>query len=468
MITTSTALIVGLDAATCDSFGPVLEAHGFETLRVTTGRQAVDVLHRARPALIVLDLDTQDVPALVLLRQCRASDASAVVLAVAAVPDVRTAVEAMRAGAADVLETTVTPEALRDAIERLLPPGLPAAEHEHGRLFHGSAAMQKLEAIVAEVARLDGPVLIEGERGVGKADVAWAIHRLSARRSGPHVRLDCAALPPDLLETELFGREEVPAAAGDGSRVGKLEAAHTGTLLLEEVREVPAPLQLRLVQVLKGGEFFRAGGRGLTSADVRLLVTSRTPAATDRPILEELRDELGVFRILVPPLRERREEIPGLAEYYRERFAREFGRAAAPLSASTLQLLGRYQWPGNVHELANVIKRYVVLTDERHLVDEIRGRMQATGSAPVRPRPGELGGIPIDVKLGLREIARRAARAAEREVIEHVLTSVNWNRAEAARRLKVSYKTMLKKLGEDERGTSSHGTRAPRDRARSA
>ena len=293
-------------------------------------------------------------------------------------------------------------------------------------LFRRSQKMRALEPIVSRVARTDSPVLIRGEVGVGKGLVARAIHHLSPRAAGPFARLSCASLPEDLLEIELFGAGQ-DTAEGSTARPGKLELAHHGTLLLVEIGELPVTLQPRLAHVLQEKQVFRADGRELIGVDVRVLASTSGPLEG-----ADLWRLLGAVEIVVPPLRERREEIPFLAEHFRSRFAREFSRPEPVLSSSLLELFAAYDWPGNVRELENLVKRWVVLGDEAQVRSEVGFRM---GKKPVPA-------------LGLREIGRRAARAAEQAAIREALERVGGNRAAAARLLNVSYKTLLAKLAE--------------------
>jgi len=298
---------------------------------------------------------------------------------------------------------------------------------DDGDLFKRSQTMRALEPIVSRVARTDSPVLIRGEVGVGKELVARAIHHMSPRAAGPFERLSCASLPEDLLEIALFGAGQ-DTVEGSTARPGKLELAHHGTLLLDEIGELPVTLQPRLAHVLQEKQVFHADGRELIGVDVRVLAA--TSSALDSADLWHL---LGAVEIVVPPLRERREEIPFLAEHFRSRFAREFNRPEPALSPSLLELFAAYDWPGNVRELENLVKRWVVLGDEAQVRSELGFRMRK------KPAPG----------LGLREIGRRAARAAEQAAIREALERVGGNRAAAARLLSVSYKTLLAKLAED-------------------
>jgi two-component system response regulator AtoC len=310
-------------------------------------------------------------------------------------------------------------------------------------MFNGSEVMRPLASLAMRVADADTPVLIDGERGVGRELVGKVVHELSRRAAGPWVRLNCLSLPAPLLEAELFGDAMRP----DGGP-GRLEQASGGTLFLKEIGELSLNAQAQLVHFLTEKQFHRVNGRSLNEVDVRIIGS----AGPDLPSLvrdgrfsADLYERLAVAVLTVPPLRTRVEEIPLLAEHFRQTLCCDLGRDRRPFSPPTVELLIEYRWPGNVRELENLVKRYVVLGDEDAVCDEVRLRMRAHPlHSPVPPQ-----GVAVDGRLptgSLRAIARKAAAEAERAAIQQVLEQVQWNRAEAARRLGVSYKTMLKKL----------------------
>jgi transcriptional regulator with GAF, ATPase, and Fis domain len=306
--------------------------------------------------------------------------------------------------------------------------------------FHRSEQMRAVANLVFEVAKTDAPVLIRGEVGVGKERIARAIHSLSRRFVKPWLKINCASLPPELLECELFGYERGAFPGAEARKLGRLELAHEGTVFLDEVGELPLRVQAKLVHVLADGDFFRVGGRELIRVDVRVAaatsddLVSRIAAGVYQ---QNLYDRLNGVSILVPPLRERRGDIPFFVHYFRDRFALELGRGGRAFSADTLDLMLSYDWPGNDLELETLIKRYVMLDDESLLRQELQTRIEA------RTRPAA---VTAPTELGLREIGRRAAHDAERAALKEVLEQVQWNRAEAARVLKISYKTLLHKL----------------------
>jgi two-component system response regulator AtoC len=452
------ALIVDPDSIAQRAAAEILGLLGFESVRAASSAEALDRVRQIGAALVLVGPELPDMAACDLVRRLRELDAG---LPVVVLGPCDTGADALGPGTA-VVDRAHDLDQLRRAIETLLPG---EANHHHHqlawadnhrdcrdpalcrvleRLFRGSAAMRHLEAAVQQAATIDAPVLVEGEAGVGKELVAQAVHHFSARAPRRWMKLSAASLPPDLLESELFGRED-----GAAGKPGKLELAAGGTLFLDDVDEVPAGLQAKLLRLLEDRDFFRVGGRDLLTIDVRIVAATRrslTSLVAAGAFRADLYDCLNVVRIQVPPLRDRRDEIPQLVDHFRDTFARQYRRPAGPLSGETLDLLLAYRWPGNVRELEGMIKRYVVLGDERHLRSELEARLRAVGPGGTSPAPP----APLEaLEIGLREIARRAAREAERVAIREVLERVQWNRAEAARLLKISYKTLLHRLNEE-------------------
>jgi two-component system, NtrC family, response regulator AtoC len=318
---------------------------------------------------------------------------------------------------------------------------------DEASVLEESASMRAIRAVIESIADTDAPVLIRGETGSGKDFAARAIHAGSARRQNPFVKVNCAALPAGLLESELFGHERGAFTGAHRRRLGLFECANHGTIYLDEVAELPSAFQAKLLHVLQDSRFDRVGGHGSIAVDTRVI------AATNRNLdvalargefREDLYYRLNVIELRIPPLRERREEIPSLAALFLARFNRQYGRQKQ-LSAATLARLSGHAWPGNVRELENAIRRMVLLPDgertfEAQLLRGSNGHAACGGAAA----PGRAG----VVSESLREIARRAAREAERQALAEVLERVLWNRAVASRILKVSYKTLLHRIAE--------------------
>jgi two-component system response regulator AtoC len=328
--------------------------------------------------------------------------------------------------------------------------------------FLNSPPMHRVKEIVERVARTDATVLIWGESGVGKELVARAIHECSGRHQRAFLKVNCAALPLALLESELFGYEPGAFTGAHRQKPGKFELANSGTILLDEIGEMPLPLQAKLLQVLQDGEFSRLGSKRDVRVDVRVVAATNKDLgqlAQSGSFREDLLYRLNVVNVHVPPLRERREEIPALLQHFLRRYSQQYGRPYRDVSARAMACLEGYAWPGNVRELENTVKRIVVLESDDWVEGEL---LTPPEPAPLPPDsmalditpnrangdtsgPGA-GDRPSHEEEGLKAIARRAALDAEKIVLKSVLDQVRWNRVQAARRLKVSYKTLRWKI----------------------
>jgi transcriptional regulator with PAS, ATPase and Fis domain len=305
--------------------------------------------------------------------------------------------------------------------------------------------------VLEQIADTDVTVLIQGESGVGKEVVARAIHETSTRREGPFVKVNCAALPGELLESELFGYERGAFTGATQRKPGRFEGADGGTIFLDEIGEMSAAAQAKLLQVLQDGSFARLGGNREIRVDVRVVsATNRSleDMVAGRSFREDLFFRLNVVGIRIPPLRERRDELDGLIEHFLHRAAARYGRPAPPLSQELRRLLEVHPFPGNVRELENLIKRIVVLGSEERVLAELRSPTRRAGA-----RGASLHRLLEEVEetagdLPLREVGRRVALEAEREAIGEALARTRWNRRRAARMLGVSYKTLLHKIRE--------------------
>src|SRR6185436_9227509 len=348
-------------------------------------------------------------------------------------------------------------------------------DQDRAFLFWGdSPDMKSIAQVIEQVSDSDVTVLIRGESGVGKELVARAIHQRSPRKDRPFVKVNCAALPSELLESELFGHEKGAFTGAATTRIGKFEQADTGTIFLDEIGEMKAALQAKLLHVLQDAQFTKLGSNKPINVDVRVV------AATNRDLeamlvrgefREDLYYRLKVIEVTVPPLRERRMEISHLSGFFMDRYARRYNRPVRELTPELQQLFQTYDWPGNIRELENMIKRIVILQDETLVVREMSrtGRPQAAyaaagvgamrGPAVVTPEePDDVVDVEEDAVLRedppaavgsrLADVAKSASIKAERALIEDTLTQVHWNRRRAAEQLGVSYKTLLNKIKE--------------------
>ena len=357
----------------------------------------------------------------------------------------------------------------------------PPSDSAHRRSTHGprtvgallgrNEKMREVRDLIDRVADTDVTVLIRGESGTGKELVARAIHSGSPRRDKPFVKVNCAALPSELLESELFGFERGAFTGAIQQKPGKFEFANHGTMFLDEISEMHPPLQSKLLQVLQDGEFARLGGRYDVRVDVRIVAATNRDlesAVADGQFREDLFFRLNVVCITLPPLRQRRDEIPALTALFLRQYSEHYNKPPLSLATDTLTLFAEYTWPGNVRELENLVRRAVVLgTDEpirRELAEAIARRTSHPGpipalqshhmppvAAPPAPPPAAAPvPVPYAPSGSLKDIARQAARGAERELIFRTLQQTRWNRREAAEILGISYKALLYKIKEAE------------------
>jgi len=306
-------------------------------------------------------------------------------------------------------------------------------------IFGHSEALQAIRSQLARVAGANVPVLITGESGTGKDIIARLIHGLSPWKSGPYVKVNCPAIPGTLLESELFGYEKGAFTGAFGSKPGRVEMAHRGTLFLDEISELDPSLQSKLLQLLQDGQFCRIGAQEDKKVEVRVV------CATNRDLQAEIgtgafRQDLfyriNVVNLRMPNLRERRCDIEDLAKYFLEYYNRRFNCRARPLSPEVLSVLQKYHWPGNIRELENLIKRYVILGHEEAITSDL-----------VEREPDFLNSeISLDGPISLKKLTRQAVRELERKVILKVLQQHHWNRKQSARTLGISYRALLYKI----------------------
>jgi len=314
---------------------------------------------------------------------------------------------------------------------------------ETNSFVRSSKRMRELEAQAALVARADIPVLILGESGTGKEVLALYTHKMSSRAQHMFLKVNCAAVPADLLESELFGYEQGAFTGAVKTKPGKFEICSGGTIFLDEIGEMPAILQAKLLQVLQDGTFMRLGSRAPMRVDVRVIAATNInmkEAMANKTFREDLYYRLNGFTLSIPPLRQRKEEIPVLAEYFMRRAAKRYGRDPLLFSSALTYALTEYPWPGNIRELENVINRYLVLGEERAILDEL-----AVDTGSEREASGGMNDAG-STEGGLKQMVRSLKGEAEATAIQQVLEGVGWNRKAAATDLKISYKALLYKI----------------------
>jgi two-component system response regulator AtoC len=309
-----------------------------------------------------------------------------------------------------------------------------------------SPAMRKIHEQVVTIALTDVALLITGESGVGKEVIAKLLHRHSPRSSRVLLKVNCAALPNDLLESELFGYEAGAFTGAMKAKPGKFELCEKGTMLLDEIGEMSPQLQAKLLQVLQDGEFSRLGARGNMKADVRVVAATNinmSEALAERRFREDLYYRLNAFVVHIPPLRERPQEIPYLLNEFSTRIAAENNLQPVSFSARFIAASTAYPWPGNVRELSNVVKRYVIIRDEAAALTELESKTPYRIRTPIQ---GAEGSQAIANHAGLKPVMRAMKDEAETHIIREALVQSQWNRRVAADRLQISYKALLYKI----------------------
>ena len=443
-------LVAASDSSTQQHLSTVLSGWGYEPVGASSLEDALPEIAQRRFMLSLLDLGSGTSELLRRLKTQGGSPGAIVVIADADAGE--RGVEAISLGADDFLLKPFTPEDLENVIEsalartrrsweRVVPDETRMRLHEEVGLWR-SSKMIEVREIIEQAAQVDVTVLISGETGTGKDLVARAVHDASVRQSGPYVKVNCAAVPRELLESELFGHERGAFTGAHQLKIGKFESADRGTIFLDEIGDLHPALQGKLLHVLQDGQFSRVGGRSTVKVDVRVLAATNQDleqAVAAGRFREDLYYRLNVIQITVPPLRERPEEIPVLIEYFMQRYSQLFRRETLRLPAESIQRLMRHRFPGNVRELENMVKRMIVLGDpllRRSSMVEPAGTVAETG-------PGRAS---KSTTVSLKDIARRAAHVAEREAILHALEQTQWNRVRAAKLLEISYRALLYKI----------------------
>jgi two-component system response regulator AtoC len=481
-------MVVDDDISMCNFLRTFLADRGYSVITLGNAEEAVKRYHAERPAAVILDVVMPgSMDGLAALEALKKIDRDVPVIVLSAKGGTNTVVQAMKLGATDFVskpfDETELEVPLANALkQRQLTREVATlreqlqSQSKYNMLFGNSERMAEVQDLIDRVADTDVTVLIRGESGTGKELVARALYASSLRRDKPFVKVNCAALPTELLESELFGFERGAFTGAIQHKPGKFEFANHGTMFLDEIGDMSFALQAKLLQVLQDGEFSRLGGKHDVHVDVRVI------AATNRDLedivarglfREDLFFRLNVVCINLPPLRDRREEVPILTEYFLKKYSVQYNKPYTAISQDTMRLFMDYDWPGNVRELENLIKRAVVLGSEVPIRKEIShgiamaARRVVAAAAPVRqaappaaaaaappraarPTPAEIANAAADAgNYSLKDISREAARQAERELIFKMLQQTRWNRKETAEILGISYKALLYKIKEN-------------------
>jgi DNA-binding NtrC family response regulator len=436
-----------------------LERQGHTVLEAKDQPEAVKHLQQGQPAVVLSDLRLPDGDGFGVLRASKEIDPDVPVIVMTAYGSIEDAVSAMKEGAMDFLAKPVDPDHLlllvsraldqrRIVTENLLLKEELAVRRGAPLLIGENASLRKVYSSLQRAATTDTTVLIEGESGTGKELFARSLHALSGRADAPFVAINCAAIPENLLETELFGYEKGAFTGAAARKPGKFEIAHRGTLFLDEIGDLPLTLQAKILRALEEKRFERVGGTVPVQVDVRLVAATNRglkAAVAARRFREDLYFRLSVFPITVPPLRERSGDIPILARHFVDRFCRDLNKKPLVLSPEAVEQLQGYFWPGNVRELQNCIERAVILAEaDTILPRHLNLSFIAPPQAEEPPSPWEQ----IDLSGTLVEASRRVLREAEKHKIEQVLREADNNKGRAAELLGITYKMFLSKLKE--------------------
>ncbi len=432
-------LVVDDELIVRESLKGWLKKSGYEVDTASSGPEALQMLELAPYDLLFLDIMMPKMNGLEVLEIVKKRFPETLVVMITAYGSVETAVKAMKNGANDYLMKPFEPETLALLVEKLLQQKKIIEENfllkeqvarsvRFENIIGVSEEMQQIFDMIMDISSTDVPVLITGETGTGKELVAKAIHAKSPRKHGPFIPINCGAFPEHLLETELFGHEKGAFTGAHRAKKGRIEMSHGGTLFLDEVGEIPLKMQIDLLRVLETKCFHRVGGTEEIKVDFRIL------AATNRDLLQEIEKgnfrqdfyyRLNVISLHIPPLRERPEDIPVLAEHFMRRYSRETNKDIDTITPEAMDVLKKYPWPGNVRELQNAIERAVVISKKRCLDVEEFSFLQVSAKG-------------IGKHKSLEEI--------EREHIEAMLRAHDWNVSKTARALKINRVTLHKKI----------------------
>jgi len=462
--------MVGGDAHVASLLSDILSSQGYIIEQIS--EEPVEFEHAPKPTAIVLSVVETGMPGLNVLISAQKVVPPIPVLVLVGPDQPRIAIEALNLGAIDALVMPVDHIDLMSVLRGIQQrdqelatskskPEYPRQTEAETALFVSrSSKMLEIWNTATTVARTDVPVLILGESGVGKEVLARFIHRHSRRADKPSIKVNCAALPRDLLESELFGYERGAFTGAVGEKPGKFELAHKGCIVLDEIGEMPPNLQAKLLHVLEDGEFSRLGGKAPVKVDVRVLALTnrRLEEAIPRgEFREDLYFRLNVVKISIPPLRDRKEDIPMLGAYFLKKHRDALASSIQELPPDLLDIFMRYHWPGNVRQLENTIRRYLILPEIDLELNAIAATTppwdppkRAMAVAAAAATPGQSSPIihfprPND-SVHLKKVASMAAERAEQEMVLHVLEQTNWNRSKVARRLNICYRALLNKL----------------------
>jgi nitrogen regulation protein NR(I) len=446
-----------------------IESPEVELTTASSGEEGLKLIPKLKPDLVLMDIRMGGINGLETLRRIRQIDSKLLVILMTAYGTTQMAIEAMKLGAYDYLLKPFDVPKLKDIVNNALKaardmkqvvsyqPLLESEDYELG-IVGRSEAMQQVFKLIGQLAASDATALITGESGTGKELVARAIYHHSKRSQQPFLAVNCAAIPEQLLESELFGHERGAFTNAAMQRIGKFEQCNKGTIFLDEIGDMTPATQTKILRVLQSGTFERVGGNTPLRADVRIIAATNKPleqAVAARQFREDLFYRLNVVRIHIPPLRERRDDIPLLVNYFLKKLARDQQQETKSVATNVVRVLEKYHWPGNVRELENVLRRaYVIAKGDAILPGDLPAEVtgQGTSGAPVSTIAGE--GSMADAATLARQLFHIAKRdpklkvipAVERELVIQALKETDNNQVQAAKLLGITRATLRKRV----------------------
>lgn len=459
-MTKPSLLVVDDDESFRSYLATFLSSRGYEVETAVSGERAIARLRAAnQPNVLILDLMMPRVGGIEVLEEMARSRRGVPTIVLSGMGQVNMVVRAMRLGASDYLVKPFGEDdlerAVQSALEETQPNNAPGVTGASPReVISCNPQMIQMRELAAQVADTDVPVLILGESGVGKEVMARHIHNSSSRRNEQMLKVNCAALPSELLESELFGYERGAFTGALRDKPGKFELAGRGTIFLDEIGEMAPLLQAKLLHVLQDGEFTRLGGTKPQSSAARVVAATNQrleECVAEGTFREDLYYRLNVIRIEIPPLRERKEDIAPLCTFLINVYSNRYKRPVREIPPELMEAIENYSWPGNVRQLENIIKRFVILPDVKLVLNDLTEPEPAAEPAAAREiaaipeREAKPAEAPRDM-ASLKKISSLAAERVEREVVLRTLNEVNWNRKLAAKKLSISYKALLNKI----------------------
>lgn len=465
----SKLLLIDDEADVLYSFRRIFDSPEVELTTASSGEEGLKLIPQLKPDLVLMDIRMGGINGLETLRRIRQLDTKQLVILMTAYGTTQTAIEAMKLGAYDYLLKPFDVPKIKEIVANALKaardmkqvvsyqPLLESEDYELG-FVGGAESMQQVFKLIGQVAASDATALITGESGTGKELVARAVYHHSNRNSQPFLAVNCAAIPEQLLESELFGHERGSFTGATMQRIGKFEQCNKGTIFLDEIGDMTPPTQTKILRVLQSGTFERVGGNQAIKSDVRVIAATNKPleqAVAARQFREDLFYRLNVVRIHIPPLRDRRDDIPLLVNYFLKKLARDQGREPKSIATAAVRALEKYHWPGNVRELENVIRRAHVIAKSEAILPgdlptEVTGQGATNGPVPTTAADGSTTDAGTLARQ-LFQIARRDPKlkiipTVERELVIQALKEMDNNQVRAAKLLGITRATLRKRI----------------------